>query len=105
MYDYINQKLPKSFNSVWKKNHEIYNDNPRNTRRANENDFHIPLMRCKAIEILPFFNFQKLWNENCNNDLLTYNQPRKLFTKSLKTYLMINVETYCTRRNCYQCNS
>ena len=105
MYDYINQKLPKSFNSVWKKNHEINNENPRNTRRANENDFHIPFMRYKAIEILPFFNFQKLWNENCNNELLTYNQPRKLFIKSLKTYLMINVETYCTRRNCHQCNN
>ena len=104
MYDYINGKLPKSFHLMWKKNNEVFVDNLRNTRRNNDNDFYEPLVRCKSIEILPCYSFQKLWNENCNNDLLTHNQSRYMFKKSLKTYLMINVETLCTRLNCNECN-
>ena len=104
MYDYINGKLPKSFHLMWKKNNEVLVDNLRNTRRNNDNDFYEPLVRCKSIEILPCYSFQKLWNENCNNDLLTHNQSRYMFKKSLKTYLMINVETLCTRLNCNECN-
>ena len=86
MHDYINLRTPASFRNLWKRNRDV---NHRQLR--NKNDFHIPRSK-KAIEKFPLYNFQKLWNDICENDLLNEAIPRKLFCKTLKTYLMITIE-------------
>lgn len=100
MYDYINNKLPSTFSTLWRRNNEI---NVRALR--NLNDFYIPLVRKTSIENFPEFYFQKLWNEMCNNDLLTSDQPRKKFVKNLKVYLMLQVETICNNNSCLECRN
>ena len=97
MYDYINDKLPLSFQETW-----IYN-NIRNNRRMDGDHFYIPIIRFKSIEKLPYFCFPDLWNKNCFNDLLNSYQPRKMFIKNLTAYLMIQVETVCTKAVCNEC--
>ena len=86
MHDFINNKLPSSFNGMWKRNEEI---NPRRLRNSNE--FFIP-RSIKSFEKFPLYDYQKLWNENCENDLLNSTIPRKLFLKTLKTTLLRNIE-------------
>ena len=102
MYDYINGKLPSSFIGVWKRNSEMYNAQ-RNNRRVDANHFYNPKINFKSIERLPIFHYSNLWNTNCFNDLLTSDQPRKMFIKNLKAYLMIQVETICTNARCTEC--
>ncbi len=102
MYDYINDKLPLSFQETWKRKNEVYN-NIRNNRRMDGDHFYIPIIRFKSIEKLPYFCFPDLWNKNCFNDLLNSYQPRKMFIKNLTAYLMIQVETVCTKAVCNEC--
>ena len=95
MHDFINGKSPVSFQNTWKRNFEV---NPRELR--NQNEFHIPLSRCKAIERFPLYYYQKLWNERCNNELLRSDISKKLFQKNLKSLLMIFI---CQQNNCQEC--
>lgn len=99
VYDYINNRLPPSFNSLWVKNSDR---NPRNLR--NSDKFFIPTVKFKGIERFPAYHFQKLWNELCDNDLLNARLPRKCFVKNLKAYLMLEVETICNNHRCPECS-
>lgn len=99
MYDFINKKMPSSFSEFWRKNNEI---NPRTLRNSDE--FHIPLVRKKSIEFFPAYYFQKLWNENCCNDLLKPNQPRARFLKNLKLFLLLQLECICRNPLCLECS-
>ena len=74
MHDYINGKLPLSFENMWLKNYEVN----ANIRR-NRDQFYLHLIRFKAIEKFPIFYFQKLWNEKCDNGLLNSDISKKVF--------------------------
>ena len=95
MHDFINGKLPSSFNDTWKRNSDL---NLRIIRDRNK--FNVPLVKFTSIERFPFCYFQKLWNEKCDNDLLNSNQRKKIFTKNLKTFLMIGI---CSDIQCQEC--
>ena len=69
MYDYLTNRLPKSFEGMWKKNNEILL-NRRSQRNDNGNKFYIPVNNFKSIEKFPLYYYQKLWNDNCDNALL-----------------------------------
>ena len=102
MYDFINNRLPSSFENMWIRNAEL-NQNRRSQRFNNGNKFHVP-MCAKSIEKLPIFYFQKLWNERCENDLLNSEIRKNMFKKTLKTLLFIDVQTVCTKPNCVECS-
>ena len=95
MHDYINGKLPLSFENMWLKNYEVN----ANIRR-NRDQFYLHLIRFKAIEKFPIFYFQKLWNEKCDNGLLNSDISKKVFSRNLKLILMINI---CKNSNCHTC--
>ena len=95
MHDYINGKLPISFENMWQKNYEVN----ANTRR-NREKFFTPLIRFKAIENFPIFYYQKLWNEKCDNGLLNADLSKKIFSRNLKLIQMVNI---CKNSNCPTC--
>ena len=61
MYDYINNKLPKSFDETWKRNHQRHQ---RNMTLRNANHFHVPFVRLTTQMKFPIADIPKLWNEN-----------------------------------------
>ena len=95
MHDYINGKLPISFENMWQKNYEVN----ANTRR-NREKFFTPLIRFKAIENFPIFYYQKLWNEKCDNGLLNADLSKKIFSRNLKLIQMVNI---CKNSNSPTC--
>ena len=103
MYDYLTNKLPNSFEGMWKKNNEILL-NRRSQRNDNGNKFYIPVNNFKSIEKFPLYYYQKLWNENCDNALLNIQLRKNRFKKTLKTFLFIDVQTVCTKTNCAECS-
>ena len=98
MYDYLNEKLPKSFANTWNRN----NDLNRRTIR-NGNLLNVPFGRNETIKRYPYFNFPIIWNQNCENDLLNAEIRRGPFLKTLKTFLFLDVETNCNNIHCHEC--
>ena len=103
MYDYLTNKLPNSFEGMWKKNNEIL-QNRRSQRNDNGNKFYIPVTNFKSIEKFPLYYYQQLWNDNCDNALLNIQLRKNRFKKTLKTFLFIDVQTVCTKINCPECS-
>ena len=111
MYDYIQHRLPCSFDEVWKKNNTRANRVLRNA-----NHFNIPFIRLESQKLFPISNFPRLWNEIIipnteQNDInveqnFTFrdNMSKKQFSLQLKTLLLDNLELVCTRDNCNECN-
>ena len=105
MYDYITNRLPDSFQGMWKRNNEIFL-NRRSQRNQNDtgNKFFIPVNIKKSIEKFPLYYYQKLWNDNCDNALLNTQLSKNRFKKTLKTFLFIDVQTICSKTNCSECS-
>ena len=81
-HEYINGKLPVSFNGMWKRNFEL-RGGTRTLR--NDNDFYIPIVKYKSIENFPIYHFQKLWNQYCNGsnfELLSKSKFRNVIKKN-----------------------
>ena len=59
MYDYCHNKLPNSFNSIYKYNHEI-----QTLQRTRQSDF-IYISRCRSnvAQNLPLIKFPQIWNK------------------------------------------
>ena len=74
MYDYVHQRLPCSFDNLWKKNNTRANRVLRNA-----NLFNIPFIRLESQKHFPISNFPRLWNEiiipntEQNNDNIEHN--------------------------------
>ena len=111
MYDYVHQKLPYSFDQVWKKNNARANRVLRNA-----NLFDIPYVCLESQKHFPISNFPRLWNEiiipntEQNDDNVEQNftfrkiMSRKLFSSHLKFLLLDNLTLVCSRDNCSECN-
>jgi len=59
MHNFINQKLPFSFNECWLLN---YQRNPQLNLR-NANDLFVPAHHYATVKRLPFYTFPRLWND------------------------------------------
>jgi hypothetical protein len=81
MHNYVNHRLPFSFNETWIFNHE------RNLNRVlrNANDLYVPAHNFATIKRLPFFAFPQAWNDADNRKL---NPSLNQFCKSLKASLL-----------------
>ena len=91
MYDYLYQKLPYSFDQVWKKNNEQANRVLRNAKL-----FDIPYVGLESQKHFPISNFTRLWNDiiipntDQNDDDVEQNvtfrkiMPRKQFFFTIK---------------------
>ena len=99
----LTNKLPDSFQGMWKKNNEIY-QNRRSQRIDNGDKFYIPFNNIKSIEKFPLYYYQKLWNDICDNALLNTQLRKNRFKTTLKTFLFIDVTTICSKPNCSECN-
>ncbi len=49
------------------------------------------------------YYFQDLWNNLCNNDLLSHTQFRKKFLKNLKESLLESITFVCNNPLCQEC--
>ena len=65
--------------------------------------FDVKKPKFKTIERFPKYHFQDLWNNLCNNDLLTHTQSRKKFLKNLKESLLSNIHFVCNNPLCQEC--
>jgi hypothetical protein len=81
MHNYVNHRLPFSFNEIWIFNHER---NPNRVLR-NANDLYVPAHNFATIKRLPFFAFPQTWNDADNRKL---NPSLNQFCKSLKASLL-----------------
>lgn len=99
-YDFINNKLPTSFQGQWSRNNErIIGPSLRNAL-----EFNIPTPRLTSIENFPNFALPRLWNRLLLESTLSSEMPKRLFNKTLKNYLLNNLNTTCTRLLCPNCH-
>lgn len=115
MRDYVNHKLPNSFDNLWEKN-----DARAGRVLRNANLFNIPFIRLESHRNFPIANFPRLWNDivipNTNqnidhdidneNDNFTFenDMTKKQFSLKLKEYLLEKLEFNCLRENCSECS-
>ena len=98
MYEYVNGKLPKSFQDIWIKNGDR---NPLSLRNADK--FYIPFVRCATKDTLPLKSFPSLWNEFSTLDILRNCQTKKQFSTTLKKHFLDNLIFVCHRNPCPVC--
>ena len=114
MYDYINHRLPCSFDYTWIRNNQRAERALRNAR-----SFDIPYVRLQSFKNFPLSKFPSLWNEiiitntnmnllqiNNDNDIYTFTEimTKKQFSKKLKQLLLNELTLLCRRDNCAECN-
>lgn len=100
MHDFITNKLPSSFNSIYIFNHDL--PHSRVTRQSN----HLYEERClsKFSQYLPLYYFPKIWNK-WTGVILLANTSRSKLKRNIKAtqlqkYLSI---VYCTNSHCKDC--
>ena len=103
MHDYVNKRVPASFDSTWVTNLEFMeNINVRSMRRSG--DLHIRRCRSKKLELHPLFRLPVLWNdfkEDFKGVLVSLD-----FKKELKTHLLKHLQNFeCQNILCYACNN
>jgi hypothetical protein len=81
MHNYVNNRLPFSFNEIWIYNHVR---NPDRMLR-NANDLYVPAHNFATIKRFPLFAFPQAWNEENNRKL---NPSLNCYCKSLKASLL-----------------
>ena len=114
MYDYINHKLPCSFDHIWQRNNQRADRLLRNAR-----SFDIPYVRLQSFKNFPLSEFPRLWNEiiisntnpnvlhnNIEIDIYTFTEimSKRQFSKKLKKLLLDKLTLLCRRDNCAECN-
>ena len=112
--DYINHRLPCSFDHTWIRNNQRAERALRNARSLD-----IPSVRLQSFKKFPFSKFPSLWIEiiitNTNPNLLQINNDidiykfieimtKKQFSKKLKQLLLNELTLLCRRDNCAECN-
>ena len=100
MYDYCHNKLPNSFGSVFKFNHEV--QPVRTTRQSNL--MHIPRCHSEFSSKLPIYNFSIYWNKwsDIGSVLQTRSSFKSILKSDIDSYL---IEVNCANTNCIDCNS
>jgi len=84
MHNYINNKLPFSFNETW-----VFNrDRNLNRLLRNANDLYIPAHNFATLKRFPLFTFPRLWNDEEDRKLT---QSSTLYCKLLKSSLLANI--------------
>jgi hypothetical protein len=84
MHNYINNKLPFSFNETW-----VFNrDRNLNRLLRNANDLYIPAHNFATLKRFPLFTFPRLWNEEEDRKLT---QSSTSYCKLLKASLLANI--------------
>jgi hypothetical protein len=112
MHDYIQHRLPCSFDHIW-----IRNDQRAERQLRNARSFDIPYIRLQSFMNFPLSDFPRLWNEiiipNSNQNLIgnenithtfTDNMRKKPFSKKLKKLLLEKLTLLCRRDDCVECN-
>ena len=97
MYDFINQRLPRSFDNRW---YTVQHRTNRVTR--NSMNFHIPYFRTKLVSRMPKWCIPDIWNsfESIEIKALT---SRSQFNKKLKKHLLNELVIECNRQSCQEC--
>ena len=86
MYDYLNGRLPETFDGTWRMRWEM-NNNDYELR--NMFDLNIPFTRYVYIDKHPLFNTLRLWNDLPEH--LKLIGSRNMFATQLKRHLMQDV--------------
>ena len=116
MFDYVNHRLPCSFDNIWIRN------STRTTRvLRNNQQYNVPFVRLETFKKFPYSDLPKLWNEiiipntnpnpenenDNNNDEVIYTfstvMSRKQFCMKLKDFLLEKLNFICNRENCSEC--
>ena len=101
MYDYCHNKLPKSFNSTYKYNHEI-----QILQRTRQSDL-IYISRCRSnfAQNLPLIKFPQIWNKWAPTNFQLLLRPA--FKRSVKSKLLSTDRSTVRRTNthCSDCRS
>ena len=96
MYDYCHNKLPNSFNSTYKYNHEI-----QTLQRTRQSDL-IYISRCRSnfAQNLPLIKFPQIWNKWVQTKFQLLLRPA--FKMSAKSKLLSTYQSTvrCTNTHC-----
>ncbi len=84
MHNYINQRLPFSFNETWLFN---FMRNPDRELR-NANDVYVPAHHFATVNRFPLFSFPHIWNEENNRK---WNPSLPAYCKQLKAALLASL--------------
>ena len=101
MYDYCHNKLPKSFNSTYKYNHEI-----QILQRTRQSDLiHISRCRSNFAQNLPLIKFPQIWNKWATTNFQLLLRPA--FKRSVKSKLLSTYRSTvrCANTHCSDCRS
>ncbi len=100
MHDFVNKKLPHSFDSVFRLNSDIRDDHV--TRQSG--DMNVPRCNSALSRKLPLFNFPIVWN-TWNRTLSTYTS-RSVIKKILKSHILAtySASIKCNNQYCRQCS-
>jgi len=82
MYNYINGKLPSSFDDICRRNNEI--NSVYLTQQSNL--YHVARTKSKYIDILPLFNFPTTWNKWSH--ILNVNTTRSCLKRVIKSVFL-----------------
>ena len=99
MYDYINHRLPISFNHMFKLKSEMVTG--YNTRTTEY--FHIPLSKTQFLDAMPIIHFPKIGNKWY--DLISKSPSRSLFKNLIKNRFLslYCIDVLCTNPRCIDC--
>ncbi len=100
MHDFVNKKLPHSFDSVFRLNSDVRDDHV--TRQSG--DMNVPRCNSALSRKLPLFNFPIVWN-TWNRTLSTYTS-RSVIKKILKSHILAtySASVKCNNQYCRQCS-
>ena len=84
MHNYMNRKLPFSFNETWITNRQR---NPERNLR-NTDDLYIPAHYFATVKRFPIFNFPRLWNDEPDRKLIPTLNP---YLRTLKKALLDSI--------------
>ena len=104
MHKYINNKLPSSFQNIFKLNHQVQINH--NTRQANQ----MYISRCFSnfSEKLPLFEFPKIWNKwrneiSCLPENVSLNKMKKTVTSVMLDAYASHIQ--CQNPLCKDCRN
>lgn len=101
MHDYINNKLPKSFEGTFS-----HNSDHQNAYLTRQRDmFNIPRTKSRFVDKLPLFCFPNLWNKN--ESLFNTHTSRNNFKRIIKSAYIKEYKTSvtCTNPYCLECHN
>ena len=101
MYAFVNHKLPKSFDGVFRLNSDVQVSHI--TRQSNL--INVPRCHSAYSGRLPIYSFPVIWNEWIHR--VPYCTPKSQFKNRLKAHIISNYldKVKCTYRSCKHCHT